>query len=305
VCDLGSLVLPKFVSNGRIQRERLKEVIRLDVRFLDNIIDINKYVLTDISVNAHNGRRIGLGVMGLAEYLFDKGVRYGSEKAAEETETIMKLIRNTAYEASMELAEEKGAFPKFDPIQYGKAHFIRNLPGKLRMAIKDKGIRNVTCMAMAPTGTISLIPEVTSGIEPLFRKAYVRSDRVSDRMYVHPLYKNILESDGKVPEWFVDTNDLKPEDHFEMQSIVQKYVDGAVSKTINMPADTTPKQLSRLTLEYVHDLKGVTVYVDGSREGQILNTVSMKEVKEYLKNGAVDSDVDEETTQCAKGVCEL
>jgi ribonucleoside-diphosphate reductase alpha chain len=283
----------------------LAEVVRLAVRFLDNIIDINKYVLNEISVNAFNGRRIGLGVMGLAEYLFAKKVPYGSDKAVEETETVMKLIRNAAYEASMELAIEKGAFPKFDSVQYGKAHFIRSLPGKLRMAIKDRGIRNVSCMAMAPTGTISLIPEVTSGIEPLFRKAYMRHDRVSDRMYVHPLYRGVLLGDGKVPEWLVDTNDLKPEDHFEMQSIVQKYVDGAVSKTINMPKNSTPKQLSKLTLEYVHDLKGVTVYVDGSREGQILNTVSEKKVKEYLKEHAEETAAGEETIQCATGACEL
>jgi len=306
VCDLGSIVLPKFVSaNGQTQRARLREVIYLAVRFLDNIIDINKYVLNNISVNAFNGRRIGLGVMGLAEYLFAKGVTYGSERAVEETETIMKFIRNTAYKASMELAEEKGAFPKFDSVQFGKAHFVRTLPGKLRMAIKDKGIRNVSCLAMAPTGTISLLPEVTSGIEPLFRKAYVRSDQLGDRMYVHPLYKEAILSGNKSPEWLVDTNDLKPEDHFEMQSIVQKFTDGAVSKTVNMPMKSTSSQLSRLTLEYVHDLKGVTVYVDGSREGQILNTVSVKEVRDYLKSDAAGTAAGEETIQCATGACEI
>ena len=306
VCDLGSIVLPKFVTaNGQTQRAKLREVIYLAVRFLDNIIDINKYVLNNISVNAFNGRRIGLGIMGLAEYLFAKGVAYGSERAVEETETIMKFIRNTAYRASMELAEEKGAFPKFDSVQFGKAHFVRTLPGKLRMAIKEKGIRNVSCLAMAPTGTISLIPEVTSGIEPLFRKAYVRSDQIGDRMYVHPLYKKVLLEGGKLPEWMVDTNDLKPEDHFEMQSIVQKFTDGAVSKTVNMPKKSTPKQLSKLTLEYVHDLKGVTVYVDGSREGQILNTVSEKEVRDYLKSDAAEAAAGEETIQCATGACEI
>jgi ribonucleoside-diphosphate reductase alpha chain len=306
-CDLGSIVLSQFVSpNGQTRRARLEEVVRLAIRFLDDIIDINKYVLNNISVNAYNGRRIGLGIMGLAEYLFAKGVRYGSDKAIEETESVMKLIRNTAYLASVELAIEKGAFPKFDAVQYGKAHFIRTLPAKaLRMQIKEKGIRNVTCMAMAPTGTISLLPEVTSGIEPLFRKAYLRSDRVGDRMYIHPLYKDILNNGGKVPEWFVDTGDLKPEDHFEMQSIVQKYVDGAVSKTINMPSDTTVEQLSKLTLEYVHDLKGVTVYVDGSREGQILNTVSMTEVKDFLKSGATEVPADEDSINCVTGACEI
>ena len=306
VCDLGSLVLPRFVSaNGQTQRTRLREVIRLAMRFLDDIIDINKYVLHDIDVNAHAGRRIGLGVMGLAEYLFAKGVKYGSERAVEETESIMKLIRNTAYEASVELAVEKGAFPQFDPMQYGKAHFVRSLPGKMRLAIKEKGIRNVTCMAMAPTGTISLIPEVSSGIEPLFGKAYIRNDRVSNRVYIHPIYKNHLETGEELPEWFVDSPALNPTDHFDIQAAVQKFTDGAVSKTINMPKGTTVKELSKFTLEYIHDLKGVTVYVDGSREKQIATHLNKTETRKYLKTGDVDSIADESSIECATGACEI
>lgn len=306
VCDLGSIVLPNFVTtNGQTRRARLEEVVRLGIRFLDNVIDINKYVLNEIDVNAHAGRRVGLGVMGLAEYLFAKGVRYGSEKAIEETESIMKLIRNTAYETSVQLAMEKGAFPKFDSMLYGKAHFVRSLPAKLRMSIKENGIRNVTCMAMAPTGTISLLPEVSSGIEPLFGKAYLRNDRVSDRIYIHPIYLKHLESGEKLPEWFVDTTDLSPADHFEIQSAVQKYTDGAVSKTINMPKNTTSKELSKFTLEYINDLKGVTVYVDGSREMQIVTHLPKKEVKKYLKTGDVSSIADELSIQCATGACEI
>ena len=307
VCDLGSIVLPRFVSpNGQTQRAKIKEVVELGIRFLDNVIDINKYVLNDIAVNAHNGRRIGLGVMGLAEYLFAKGVRYGSDKAIDETESIMKLIRNTAYETSIKLAEEKGAFPKFDPVQYGKAHFIRTLPAKaLRMPIKDKGIRNVTCMAMAPTGTISLLPEVSSGIEPLMGQAYIRNDRVSNRVYIHPIYKDYLENGTPLPDWFVDTPRLDPADHLEIQSVVQKYTDGAVSKTINMPKGTTSKELSKYTLEYVHDLKGVTVYVDGCREKQILTHLTEEEARKYLKTGDVDSIMDESSVACATGACEI
>jgi len=306
VCDLGSIVLPNFVTvNGQTRRSRLEEVVRLGIRFLDNIIDINKYVLHEIDVNAHAGRRIGLGVMGLAEFLFAKGVKYGSEKAIEETETIMRLIRDTAYRASIELAVEKGAFPRFDPMQYGKAHFVRSLPGKMRLAIKEKGIRNVTCMAMAPTGTISLIPEVSSGIEPLFGKAYIRNDRVSNRVYVHPIYKNHLETGEKLPKWFVDTPSLSPTDHFDIQAAVQKFTDGAVSKTINMPKGTTPKELSKFTLEYIHDLKGVTVYVDGSREKQIATHLNKTETRKYLKTGDVDSIADETSIECATGACEI
>jgi len=277
----------------------------LAVRFLDNIIDVNKYTLQEVDVSAHNSRRIGLGVMGLAEYLFAKKLRYGSKKAIDEVENLMKFIRNVTYESSIELAAEKGAFPKFDSVQFGKAHFIRSLPAALRMSIKDKGIRNVTLMAMAPTGTISLIPEVSSGIEPIFAKAYMRTDRVSDRMYVHPFYKQIITSGEETPEWFVDSFDLKPADHFETQAIVQKYTDGAVSKTINMPKGTTSEDLSKLTLEYIRDLKGVTVYVDGSREGQILNTVSDAEVRAYIKSGTDSAAADEASVRCSSGTCEL
>jgi len=308
VCCLGSIVLPNFVTpltggGAQLNKKKLLETVKLAVRFLDNIIDTNKYVLRENDVNAHEGRRIGIGVMGLAEYLFAKEIRYGSPKAIEETEKIMRIIRDTAYETSIELAVEKGAFPKFDSIAYSRSKFFKTLPTGMRMDIKDKGIRNVTCMAMAPTGTISLIPEVQSGIEPLFLRAYIRNDRVSDRVYVHPIYKDCMEQNETVPEWFVDTDDLKPEDHFEIQAAVQKYTDGAVSKTINLPKNTTGDQLSRLTLEYIRDLKGATVYVDGSREGQILNKLTKKEVKEYLKTGEVSTAP--AVMECATGSCEL
>jgi ribonucleoside-diphosphate reductase alpha chain len=220
-------------------------------------------------------------------------------------EKLMRFIRDAVYETLVELAQEKGSFPKFDPIPYGKASFIRKLPVSLRMAIKEHGVRCVTGLAIAPTGTISLLADVNSGIEPLFRKAYLRNDRVSTRMYVHPIYKQLLENNKEMPDWYVDTDDLKPADHFEVQAVVQKYVDGAVSKTINMPATTTPKQLSKLTLEYIHDLKGVTIYVDGSREGQVLNKATKQEVEKYLSENKVKESADIESLTCAAGSCEM
>jgi len=307
VCDLGSLVLPNFITGSvNTNWKKLEGTIKLAVRFLDNVIEVNKYVLKDIDINAHKSRRIGIGVIGLAEYLFAKKLRYGSEKAVVETERLMRFIRDEVYKASVELAIEKGSFPKFDPIPFGKASFIRKLPAALRMDIKKYGIRNCTLMALAPTGTISLIADYTSAIEPLFAKAMIRDDRVGKRMYVHPMYENMIVNDEEIPEWFVDSFDLKPKDHFEMQVACQKYCDASVSKTINLPNETTDEDLSSLLLEYIYDLKGCTVYSYGSREGQILNRATHEEVKAYLTDDmTVENNLEEDDVKCASGSCEI
>jgi len=306
VCCLGSLVLPRFISKKNTNWKLMQETVYNAVRFLDNIIQVNRYPITipEIQRKAFDGRRIGLGFMGLAEYLFAKKVRYGSPEAIDEIEKLVKNIRNYAYEASIKIAEEKGAFPKFDTKMFSKANFIRSLPASIRMDIKKYGIRNVSLMAVAPTGTISLIPEVTGSAEPLPFKAYMRHDEIGDRAYVHPIYQDIIKNNQATPEWFVDTTDLKPEDHFETQVIIQKYVDGAISKTINTPKGFKAEQLSHLLLEYIRDLKGVTLYVDGSKHGQILVPIkSKKEVKKYIDEGKVHTDADE--LSCGTGTCEI
>jgi ribonucleoside-diphosphate reductase alpha chain len=308
VCCLGSLVLPNFIT-GKVNTnwQLLEDVCHRAVRFLDNIIQVNRYPdrIPGIKKKAFESRRIGIGIMGLAEYLFAKKMRYGSPIAIDAIEKLMRNIRNYVYEASIKLAEEKGAFPKFDPILYSKSHFIRTLPNQMKMDIKKYGIRNVTLQAVAPTGTISLLPEVTSSAEPLPFKAYVRADEVGNRAYIHPIYKDIIEQKKATPDWYVDSHDLKPEDHLETQVVVQKYIDGAVSKTINLPKGTKPDQLSYLMLNYIRDLKGVTAYVDGSKEGQILNPITKTEARKYLQEGKANGKVDEETTECATGTCSI
>ena len=306
VCCLGSLVLPRFIANKNTNWKLMQETVYNAVRFLDNIIQVNQYPITipQIQRKAFDGRRIGLGFMGLAEYLFAKKVKYGSPEAIDEIEKLAKNIRNYAYEASIKIAEEKGAFPKFDTKMYSKAHFIRSLPASIRMDIKKHGMRNVSLLAIAPTGTISLLPEVTSSAEPLPFKAYMRHDEVGDRVYVHEMYQQIINNNEATPDWFVDSTDLKPQHHFETQVIIQKYIDGAISKTINAPKGFKPEQLSHLLLEYIRDLKGVTLYVDESREGQILVPIkSKKEVKKHMEEGKVDAAAYE--TRCATGSCEL
>lgn len=304
VCCLGSLVLPNFITGTRNTNWQLMEkTVHNSIRFLDNIIQINKYVIEDVKQKAFDGRRIGLGVMGLAEYLFAKGVRYGSKESTRVITRLMENIRNYAYEASCNLAKEKEPFPKFDVKEYSKAHFFKTLPASLRMDIKKYGIRNVSVLAVAPTGTISLLPEVSSSIEPLFCKSYLRHDEISDRAYVHPKYKEILESGEPAPDWYVDSYDLKPEDHFETQVAVQKYLDGAVSKTINCPKGFEKEQLSDLLLEYIRDLKGVTLYVDGSREGQILNPLNEEETRKHLEAEFFHTDQSEQ--ECSTGKCDI
>jgi len=299
VCDLGSLVLPFFVDGGgRTKWSELEEVVTHAVRFLDSVIDVNKYIIDRNKQMAQQGRRIGIGVMGMAEYLFRKQLRYGSKQAISAVEDIMKFIRDTAYAASIKLASEFGSFPAFNAHQYHSASFIRKLPASIRKDIRTYGIRNVTLMALAPTGTISLLPEVTPGIEPLFSKGYMRKDRVGERVYIHPMYKEW----GK-EKWFVDTQDLSPSEHLDIQVACQKYTDGAVSKTINVPSNFTPEQLSELLLEYLFDLKGVTVYRDGSRSGQVLNHLSASEIKKHA--ASAQSSQAEEDVSCASGVCEL
>jgi len=302
VCDLGSLVLTKFISGSSTSWKKLEDSIRIAVRFLDNVTDVNKYVLDEIKTQALNSRRIGLGVMGLAEYLFAKKLRYGSDKAILEVERLMRFIRDTVYDELINLACEKGVFPKFDSTEYSKASFIRKLPATLRMKIKEHGVRCTTALSIAPTGTISLLADVTSGIEPLFSKAYKRSDRVGERIYIHPLYKEFLKSDKETEDWFVDVNDLTPVEHFEIQAAIQKYVDGAVSKTINLPKETSSEELSKWLLEFMHDLKGCTVYRDGSREGQVLNHLTKKDIEKYINESEETMSTDD--VGCARGVCE-
>jgi ribonucleoside-diphosphate reductase alpha chain len=308
VCCLGSLVLPNLIT-GHVNTnwQLMEQTVHLAVRFLDNIIQVNKYPdhIPGIKRKAFESRRIGIGIMGLAEYLFAKKLRYGSEEAVLEIEKLMRNIRDYAYEASIKLSAEKGAFPKFDPMLYSKANFVRQLPNQTRMDIKKFGIRNVTMQAIAPTGTISLLAEVTGSAEPLTYKAYIRNDEVGKRAYVHEIFQKIIENKEATPDWFVDSADLKPEDHLETQVAIQKYVDGAVSKTLNLPKGTKSDRLSYLLLQYMRDLKGTTCYVDGSKKGQILVPITKRQAGEYLQKEQAYTEVDEEVTECSTGKCDI
>jgi len=162
-------------------------------------------------------------------------------------------------------------------------------------------------MSLAPTGTISLLTNYTGGIEPLFAKAMIRDDRVSKRIYIHPKYEEMIKKKEEIPDWFVDSFDLEPKDHFEMQVACQKFCDAAVSKTINLPSKTTEEDLSSLLLEYMYDLKGVSVYRDGSREGQVLNRLSEEKAREHLVNNPthIKNHLEAGDVTCNTGNCDL
>jgi ribonucleoside-diphosphate reductase alpha chain len=306
VCDLGSIVLPNFISNKNVNWKKLESTIINAVRFLDNVLDINHYPLPEMETTAKEGRRIGLGVMGLADYLIMKQIRYGTDRSILEIERLFKFIRDVAYSASIALASEKGAFPRFSKQEFTSASFVKKLPPQIRLDIKDHAIRNVCLLAAPPTGTTSLLADVSSGIEPIFSLAYKRKDRVSERYYVHSKLVEYLNSNNEGrPDWLVDVSDLLPEDHLEVQVAVAKYLDNSISKTINCPSDITKEDLSKLLLEYTADTKGITVYVDGSKEGQVLNKVNLDEVRESLRNEKAVSDKAEEDYVCSTGKCEF
>jgi ribonucleoside-diphosphate reductase alpha chain len=303
-CCLGSIVLTSFISGKSTNWKKMRHTIKTAVRFLDNILDINYYPIQRMEVVTKNSRRIGLGVMGLHDYLMAKEIRYGSNKSIGEIEKLFRFIRDTAYQSSVELAIEKGAFPGYSRSQYNAASFVRKLPAKLRMYIKDNAIRNCCLLTAPPVGTTSLVVGCSSGIEPVPRLAYRRKDRVSERVYIHPKMREFLNSGKKKrPDWLIDSYDLCPEDHFEVQAIVQKYLDSSVSKTINCPKGTTVSDLSKLLLEYINDLVGVTVYVDGTKANQPIVGMSTEEAIENIDKAA--TAMPGEAGECRGGSCDL
>lgn len=307
MCCLGSLVLPAFLKGASTDWTEMGQTIEVAVRFLDNVLDVNNYPIHEMSVVTKQSRRLGLGVMGLADYLIAKKIRYGSEQALRETEKLFRFIRDRSYMASIGLAKEKGAFPAYLKRDYCNASFIRKLPPKLRSSLKECGIRNTCLLAAPPTGTTHLVAGCSSGIEPVFAMAYRRKDRISERVYIHSELQKILENGTEtgMPFWLVDSGDLSPSDHLDMQVGVQKYLDNSVSKTINCPKGITVDDLSGLLLEYMRDLVGVTVYVDGSRGEQPLNRLTFKEAKKHLPKAVNDVAEEDGIGGCRSGACDL
>lgn len=296
VCNLCSINLAALVRNGKIDYKELANIAKVGVRFQDDVIDADAYVFPQIREVQQNGeRRIGLGTMGLGDALIKMKVRYGSDESLKIIDKIYNTIRNAAYEASCEIAREKGSFPKFEASKYLKGYFIKKLPPKIKQGIKKWGIRNSVLLQQAPTGSTSLLSGVSSGIEPVYEFSFIRRDRLGEHRLYHPIFEEWKKANPKdpVPSYFVSANDLTPEDHVKVQATIQKYVDASISKTVNAANTHTVEDVKKLyTLAYELGCKGVTYMREGSRPG-VLERVKEEKAEEKIaqKDGEIKGEI--------------
>ncbi len=282
-CNLGSINLARFVRPGAgIDWDRLRETVIWSVRFLDDTIDMSRYPLPEITARVQGNRKVGLGVMGFADLLFELGIPYDSEEALQTADALMSFVQETAHAASEALAGERGVFPNWEKSVYGKQGLKR---------------RNATLTTIAPTGTLSIIAGCSSGIEPLFALSFVRNVMDNERLLeVNPVFERVARERGfyraelmdriaregsirhleEIPEEvrrvFVTAHDISPEWHVRMQAAFQKHTDNAVSKTVNLPRQATVDDVRRVyDLAFELGCKGVTIYRDGSKENQVLS----------------------------------
>jgi ribonucleoside-diphosphate reductase alpha chain len=291
-CNLGALNLERFVDqDGNFDFDGFKETTAVGARFLDNVIDYNldRHALEEQKQNAKNDRRVGLGILGLGDMLVKMGIKYDSDEALETIGKIMEIHRDTAYETSAELAKEKGQFPNFDWDGYSQSLFVQDLPKKLQNKIKKNGIRNCTLTTVAPTGSGAIVARVTSGVEPIFATSYQRKVKKNDSLgkefdtftVYHPVVKEMFGTDENLPEYVVTAHNVDPYFRVKMQGIVQKYIDSSISSTVNLAEETTVDTVADIYMTaYKADLKGITVYREGSREGILITDDKSSENEE-------------------------
>ena len=302
-CNLGSINLERMMTDGELDWEKLRRTVRLTVRFLDNVVDVNKYPIPEIEKMTMLNRKIGLGVMGIADMLIKMGIPYNSEEAIRVSEKVVKFIQEESKKMSEELGAEKGDFEGFDKSVWAKRY---------------KHMRNATTTTVAPTGTISVIADCSSGIEPVFAVAYTRDVSESlghELVEINPMFEtamierglyneelvkkvsqsgsvqNIPEVPEDVRKIFVTAMEIEPEWHVRIQAAFQKYTDNAVSKTINFSNWATPHDVEKaFMLAWRLGCKGITVYRYGSREKQILRveTVQARNPMSRESNGTSD-----------------
>ncbi|MBI3626826.1 adenosylcobalamin-dependent ribonucleoside-diphosphate reductase [Candidatus Uhrbacteria bacterium] len=290
-CNLGSINLAKFVKteNGKpiVDWDKLKDITAKGVHFLDNVVDMNYYLLKEIEAMNKGNRKIGLGVMGFADMLIELGIPYNSQEAVDKADEVMGFVDKVGKEASCEIAKKRGNFPNFEGSRWQKegwSHF-----------------RNSTVTTIAPTGTTSMFANCSSGIEPIFALAYIRKnilDQDNKDVFteVHPIFEQMakdrwfysrelmedvanrggVQDMAAVPEdvkkVFITSHDVSADWHVKIQAAFQKYTDNAVSKTVNIPHEATVEDVEKIyMMAYDTKCKGITIYRDGSREKQVLN----------------------------------
>ena len=286
-CCLGSINLTRYVNDpfgeqASFDWERFRAVTRVSIRALDNVLDATLWPLEEQSREAANKRRIGLGFTGLGNTLTMLNLRYDSEPARRMAADISRAMRDAAYEASVEYAKEKGAFPLFDAEKFlAEPHCASRLTDKLKDEIRVHGIRNSHLLSIAPTGTISLAfaANASGGIEPTFSWTYVRKKRMPDGTkqeyavedYAYRLYKRMGGDEDELPVSFVSALEMSARDHMQMIAAVQPFVDAAISKTVNVPEDYPFEEFKNLYLEAWHaNLKGITTYRPNNVIGSVL-----------------------------------
>ncbi|MFA0888520.1 MAG: vitamin B12-dependent ribonucleotide reductase [Synergistales bacterium] len=293
-CNLGSINLVRFLDEeGRFDWEKLGEVVETAVRFLDDVIEMNHYPIPPIGEQSRQNRKIGLGIMGWAEVLFEKGIPYGSQESVSLAEEVMSFIQSRGHEASEALAEERGCFPNWEGSVWGK---------------QGRKMRNATVTTIAPTGTLSILADCSSGIEPVFALAYRRKTfetetlsvlngillkRLEERGLMRPgLLEAISESGSlegldlpeEVRRVFQTSHEIPFEAHVRMQAAFQRFTDNAVSKTINLPNEADREDIRRaFWLSYESGCKGITVYRDRCKESQVLYSGSLEKPEAQSK----------------------
>lgn len=312
-CNLASINLARMTKGKSLDWQKLSERIRWGIRFLDNVIEVNKYPLAQIRDITFANRKIGLGVMGFADMLILLGIPYNSKEAVDFSLKLMQFIRKESQKASARLAKERGVFPNFKKSIYAKSN--------LRL-------RNATVNTIAPTGTVSIVAGCSSGIEPLFAVSFVRNVLSGTRLFeVNPFFEEIAKIKGlyskelmerisregslkniaAIPEdvkkVFVTAFDVRPIEHLRIQAAFQKYTDNSVSKTINLPASATIEDVRQIYLS-AHKLrcKGITIYRYGSKPGQVLS-FEYKEAREPKAASDIVVAESEYSGGCATGGC--
>ena len=289
VCNLAAVNLAQFANKETktVDFEALKETVRVGVRMQDNVIDATPYFLEENKVQALGERRVGLGVMGLADLLIYCEKEYGSEEGNQLVDEVFKTIAIAAYETSTELAGERGSFPflEGETVEetnrlrqaFTETGFMQSMPEDIRNAILAKGIRNSHLLTVAPTGSTGTMVGVSTGLEPYYSFTYYRSGRLGKFIEVKAdivqeyLQANEIQEEENLPNWFVTAMELAPEAHADVQCIIQRWIDSSISKTVNAPRGYTVEQVEAVYERlYKGGAKGGTVYVDGSRDSQVL-----------------------------------